>query len=139
MTPLFPFYRPARLRGDIPKHAVDAFDFRRYAGDDLLHKREIDLGDLGGDGVDCVDGADDDWPVVRAQTVGDAGRFEVGNDGEVLPYLALKTRGGELLAEDRVALADRFEPVARDRADAADSEAGSRERLTFPTTRTSSL
>ena len=79
--------------------------------------------------VDRVDRADDAGPVERALAVLDAGGLEVGHDGEVLPHLALEARLGELLAQDRVALAHRLEAVARDRAGAAHAEAGAGERL----------
>ncbi len=79
--------------------------------------------------ISGVDGADDAGPVEGALAVLDAGGLEVRNNGKVLPYLALKACLGELLAEDRVGFADCLEAVTRDRAYAADSQAGAGERL----------
>ena len=71
----------------------------------------IDLGPTGSPGT-----ADTDGP-------------EVGDDGEVLPDLALEPVGGELLAEDRIGLPDHLEPVAGDRSETADAQPGAGERL----------
>ena len=84
----------------------------------------------GGGGIHRVDRADDDGPVKGTLAIADAGGLEVGHDGEVLPDLALKTVFSEFLAQNRVALAHSLQTVARDRADAANAETGTGERLT---------
>ena len=85
--------------------------------------------DRRGHRVDGVDGADDGEPLLRALAVADADGPHVGDRGEVLPDLAGEAGLGELLAEDRVGLADGLEAVAGDLAEATDAEARAREGL----------
>ena len=127
---LFPLDRCGGLGGEIPEDAVDALDFGGDAADDLLEEGEVQLGGLGGDGVHGIDRTDDDGPVPGALAVGDAGRLDVGHDGEVLPDLLIQAVLGKLLTQDRVGLADGFQTVAGDGADAADAQAGAGEGLT---------
>ena len=128
---LFVFDGARRLGRAVIEHAVDALDLARDARGQLVEQRPVEVLDRGGHGVAGVHGADDDGPGVGALAVGDAGGGEVGHDGEILPDLAGETGLRELLAEDRIGLAHGLEPVARDRADAADAETGAGERLTI--------
>ena len=97
----------------------------------MVDQRRIEMLDGDFDNIGRVDRADDARPVKCTLAVLDTGGLEVRNDGEVLPDLALQTRLGELFAQDRVGLSDRFETVSCDRAGAADTKTRARERLAF--------
>ena len=96
----------------------------------MLQQLERNVLDGRGHGVLGVDGTDDDGPAFGALAFGHADRLEIGNGGEVLPYLALETVLRELFAQDRVRFADGFQTVAGDRAEAAYAQSGTREGLT---------
>ena len=57
---------PAGLRGEVVQDAADAVDLGGDAVADLLEERPVELGHLGGHGVDRVDGADERRPLVVA-------------------------------------------------------------------------
>ena len=127
---LFPLDRRAGLGGEIEEHAVDAVYLVGDAVGDVLKERERNVLYGGGHRVGGVDRAENDGISKGALAVFHADGLEVRNDGEILPNLALKTVFRELLAEDRVGLADAFKTVAGDRAEAADAQSGAGERLT---------
>ena len=127
--PLFPLDGAAGLGGEVVQHAVDAGHLFGDAVGDVLEQGEGHVLDGGGHRVFGVDGADDDGVGEGALAVFDADRLEVGHDGEVLPDLALQPVFGELLAQDGVRLAHTFQPLARDRAQAAHAQAGAGEGL----------
>ena len=77
--------------------------------DDVGHHAEVQLCNFSSHRIDRVDGTDHDRPVIGAQTVGDAGRLEIRDDGEILPDLAFKTVGLELFPKNRIGFADRFQ------------------------------
>ena len=79
----------------------------------------------------CVDGTDDCRPLPCTLTIFDTCGLEIRNDREVLPYLACKTGLLELLAKNRVGLAESGKTVTCDRAYAADTKTRARERLTI--------
>ena len=129
MSSLFVLNRCRGLGGEVVEDAVDAGDLGDDALDEVVDQGigqvlDSDFHDVGG-----VDGADDAGPVKGALAVLDAGGLEVRNDGKVLPYLALETVLGKLLAEDGVGLADCSEAVAGDGAGATDAQAGAGEGL----------
>ena len=128
---LFVFDGSGSFGCEVVEHTVNALDLACYTLRNLVEQRVGDLLDRGAGGVNGIDGADDNRPVKGALAVRDSGGLEVRHDGEILPDLALKSGGSELLAEDRVGLADCLKSVARDCADAADAEAGTGERLTI--------
>ena len=103
--------RAAGLRGEVVQNAADAVDLGGDAVADLLEERPIELGHLGGHGVDRVDGADERRPLVQALVVLHAGDAEVRHGHEVLPNLALKAGVGELLAQDGVGLAQGLQAI----------------------------
>ncbi len=128
---LFPFYRRQGFLRDVPEDPVDAGNGGNDAVADAAEHRVGDLRHRGRNGVDGVDGSDDDSPAHIADSAAvdelDAGGPDVRYRAEILPRDLGK--GAYLLADDRVRLAERLEPVARDGADAAHSEAGTGERL----------
>ena len=128
---LLPLYCRAGLGGEVEEDAVDVLYLACDALGDVLQQLEGYVLHRSGHGVLGVDSADDDGVSEGALAVLDAYRLEVRHGGEVLPNLALETVLRELLAQDSVALADGFEPVAGDRAQAANAQAGAGERLTI--------
>ena len=127
---LFPFDGARGLRGEVVQHAVHARNLRDDALRDVMQQLVRDLLDGGGHRVAGIDGTDDDRPVPAALVVLDTRGLIVGNDGEVLPDLALQAILREFFAQDGVALTQGLQPVARDGAGAADAQAGAGERLT---------
>ena len=127
---LLPLDRRDGLGGEVEEDAVDAVYLVGDTFGDVLQKLEGDVLDGGGHRVGGVDSAQDDGPCKGAFAVLDADALEIGNDGEVLPYSALESVLRELFAQDRVRLADAFETVAGDRAEAAYAQSGTGERLT---------
>ena len=125
----FPLDGGDGLRREVVEDAVHALDLGEDAVGDLVQQSIGDLFDGGRGGVDRVHRAQNHGPVKGALAVLDAGALEIGNDGEVLPDLALKAVVRELFAEDRVGFSQRLETVAGDRAEAADAESRARERL----------
>ena len=113
---LFPLDGCAGLRSEIEEHAVDACDFSGDALCDVLQQVEGNILDRSGHGVLGVDGAQDDRSALGTLAVLDADALEVGDSGEVLPYLALQTVLSEFFTQDSVALAHSLKPVACDRA-----------------------
>ena len=89
-----------------------------------------DLLDGSGHGVGGIDGADDRGPSLIALAVLHTDGLEIRNGDEILPYLACETVLVELLTQDRVCLTQRVQTIAGDRAEAANAESGTRERLT---------
>ena len=86
--------------------------------------------DGGRHGIAGVDRTDHDRPVIAALSVTDAGRPEVGHDGEVLPDLPGQAVLCKFLAQDGVRLSDGLKAVTRDGPDAAYAETRAREGLT---------
>ena len=125
----FPFNCARRLGREIVQDAVDALDFGDDALHDVLHQVEGDVLHGGGHGILGVDRTDDDGPLIAADAVAHADAPEIRDDGEVLPHLVLQVVLQELLAQDGVALADGFQAVPGDGAQAADSQAGAGEGL----------
>ena len=122
MFMLLPLNGASGLRSQVVEDAVDVGHFVGDAVGDVLEKLEGHILNGGGHGVDGVDGADDDAPLVSALVVAYAYALQIGDSGEILPHFALKTVLAELLAEDGIRLSDGLEPVAGDRAKAADTE-----------------
>ena len=121
---LFIFHCCRGFRGVVEEYAVDACDF----GGDAFYKM-VDQGVrqmLDGDfhHVGGVDGADDTRPVESSLAVLYAGRLEIRNDGEILPYLAFKAVLCEFFAKDSIGFTDCLKSVAGDGAGAAYAEAG---------------
>ena len=129
MLKSFPLYRRGGLGAHVVEDAVDGGDFGQDAGGNFLEEGPGELLYFGGHGVAGVHGAYHDGPGVDAAAVADAGAGDGRDDGKVLPHGLVEARGGELLAEYRVALAHGLEPVAGDSAGAAHAEAGAREGL----------
>lgn len=80
--------------------------------------------DGSGHGIAGVHGTNDDGPVPAALVVADTGRFVVGNDGEILPYLASQAILGKLLAKDGIGFTQGFETVAGNGTCATNAQAG---------------
>ena len=93
-----------------------------YAVRDVLQKSERNVLNGGCHGIACVDRTDYDRPVPAAFSVDDSGRLVVGNNGEVLPYLACKAVCGEFLAQDGIGLAYGLKTVACDGSGTSDTE-----------------
>ena len=127
----FPLDCRDRLRGEIIKHAVYAFDFVQDPVGDLSEQFIGDRFDRGGGRVNGVDSSENYRPFICALVVLDAGRLEIGNYSEILPNLALQTVRGKFFAKDRVGFADSFEPVTGYRTYAADTETRAGEGLTI--------
>ena len=127
---LFPLDGPGGLRGQVVKDAVHARDLMGDAVGDMLQKGKGHLLDGGRHGIAGVDRTNHDRPVIAALPVTDAGRPEVGHDGEVLPDLSGQTVLCKFLAQDGVGLSDGLKPVPRDGPDTAYAKARAREGLT---------
>ena len=84
---------------------------------------------VGGHGVVAGDGADRDRVAVGALVALHADAADDGQDGEALPQLAVEARLADLLLDDRVRALQHVDALARDLADDADGEAGTREGL----------
>ena len=97
---------------------------------DAAHEIVIDGLYCNLDNIDRVDGAYDAEPLECSLAVLDARGLEVGNDSEVLPYLACKAGLFEFFSEDGVRFPDCFKSVSCDGAGASYSQAGTREGLT---------
>ena len=97
----------------------------------MLEQFKGDILNGSGHSVDSVDSADDNAPLVSTLVVADADALDVGNNGEILPHLALQTVLGKLLAQNGIGLADGFQTVAGDGTQAADAQTGAGEGLTI--------
>ena len=127
---LLPLYGCTWLWREVVAYAVDCRHLLEDAVSNLHEDRPFYLLDGGCHGVNCIDGADDDWPVIAARVVFHTYALEVWHDGEVLPNLLVEASLGKLLAEDSIALTESFKTVACDGSKAADTEAWTWEWLT---------
>ena len=125
----FPLDGGAGFGREVVENTVDSLDLCQDALSDLVEEGPGDLFHRGGHGILSVDCTDDDGPIPETLSVLNSGGAIVGDDGEVLPYFALESRFGELLAEDRIGFADSLETVSCDCACTADTESGSGEGL----------
>ena len=114
---LFVLDRGGRLRRTVEENAVYSLDLMRNAVGQAVEKLPVEMLNGRRHCVARIYGTDDDRPRIRTLSVGDSGRGEIGNDGEILPNLARKTSLRKLLAEDRVGFANSFQTVTRDGAD----------------------
>ena len=86
-----------RLGREVVADAVNALDLGDDALNDLIENSVIDRLDLGCHSIDGVYGADDNGPLEGAGVVAYANGFNVGDKGEVLPYLTAEACDLELL------------------------------------------
>ena len=125
----FIFHRCRGLRCVVDQNSVDAGHFRSDAlyqvVDQLCGK--VLYGYF--HNVGRVDGADDAGPLEGTFPVGDAGRLEIRDDGEILPYLAFQAVLRKFFAKDGIGFADGFEAVTGNGADAANAETRAGEGL----------
>ena len=127
---LFPLHRCRRLGGDIVHDAVDARHFVDDARADLGEQIVGQARPIDGHKVVGRYGADGQHKIVRALVAHHADGAGVGQHGEILVDVALKTGQRDFLAQNRVALANGFQLVRRDVAHDADRQTGAGERLT---------
>ena len=109
-----------RLGGDIPDHAVDAFDL----GGDLLgdHGNELErkFDDSRLDELRRRNGADRDDVTERARSVDHSDGLDVRHYREELLGLLVELGLGHLVAEDEIGLAEDVELLLRELAEAAE-------------------
>ena len=101
-------------------------------GDALGDSSEYIVGDLldrGGHGIDGVDCTDDHGPLEAPLVVLDTDGLEIGDDGEVLPYLSCESCLIELFSEDCIGFPDGLESVTGYGSGTTDTESGSGEGL----------
>ena len=127
---LLVFYRSSRLWRVIVEHAVDAGNLVSDTFCDLANEIIVDRFNSAFNYVCRVDRTDDAEPLECSLAVLDACGLEIGNDSEILPYLACEACLFELFTEDRIRLSDCFESVSCDGTGASYAESGTRERLT---------
>ena len=113
----------------VPHDAVRALHLRRDLLRDHGDELERKLHDAGLDELLRRDRADADHVAERARAVLDADGLDVRHDREELLRLLVELRLVHLVAEDEVRLAEDVELLLGELADAADREAGPRERL----------
>ena len=82
-------------------------------------------------GVTGIDGTDDDWPCICTGTVLNANRFEIRNNGKVLPNFAFQPVLGEFFAQDGIGFTYCLQTIPRDSTYAANAQAGAGKGLTI--------
>ena len=128
---LFPLDGAGRLRGEVERYAVDPFDFVRDAVCDMLQQCERDIRNGRGHCVAGIDRTEHHEISFGAFSFfADAHALEVGDDGEVLPYLSFQSVLCKFFSQNRVRFTYDFQPFSRDRAYAPNAQAGSGEGLT---------
>ena len=126
---LFPLDRSGGLGGDIVHDAVYAGDLVYDTAGSLVEDVIRDARPVSGHKVARGDAAQREGVIVGAAVAHDADRAGVGQNGEVLVDLSVKTCICDLLTENRVRLAQNVALLLGDLAGDADAEAGTRERL----------
>jgi len=106
MVRLFPLNRGRRLARNIIHDAVDVADFVDDAAGDFVEDVVGDLGIVGGHEVGGRHAAEGQEIVVGAAVTHDADGADVGEDGKVLIDVTVEAGGADLLAEDRVGVAE---------------------------------
>ena len=127
---LFPLNGADGLGSEVVKNTVDAFNF---VGDSVGNFMKNSIGDLFDGCGHCVfgvNGADDCGPAFITAFVFDANALDIRNNDEILPNFFSKTVVCEFFAENCVCFTKSSKAVTGDCAKAANTKAGTRERLT---------
>lgn len=104
-------------------------DFGDYAVGDLSQELCGDIGELDGHCVGGDDGADADGVIIGARVAHHADGAHAGEDGEILPDIAVEAGLSDLVTEDPIGFAQYRELFLGDVAQYADAEAGAGEGL----------
>ena len=118
------------LRTEVVENAIYALYFARNTVNYLVKNRVGNFLDGGGHSVLGIDGANYRGPTLVSAVVLNANALDVGNYYEILPNLLGKAALVELVAKDRVCLAESVETVASDSAKASYAKTGAGEGLT---------